>query len=124
MDKGISLIVIPQPACPAAIVSATHTPSNFLHSAILKNVSQRPLLGFRVGWVIRFRSGKPDLRLGAPFNLATAVEPGGVCPVPPQEVNSDDLEKGAVLTGFFLAEVYLLGDKPWKADLPRIKAES
>jgi hypothetical protein len=121
--KGISLILIPQPACPAALLSAAHAPYDFLHSGILRNASERPLSGFRLGWVIKFRSRNPKLRFGAPINLPEAIEPGDTCSVPAQEVNSDGVDEGAVLMGFFLAEVFLVGETPWRADLNEIKAE-
>jgi hypothetical protein len=120
--KGVSLIVIPQPACPAALGSATHTPSDFLRSAILRNVSEKPIIGFRLGWVLRFRSRSPKLRFGAPVNLPNAIEPGYTYSVPAQGVDSDDIEEGAVQMGFFLAEVFLVGEEPWRADVAEIKA--
>jgi hypothetical protein len=120
MDRGISLIVIPQPTCPAALLSSIHIPSDFLHSAILRNTSERPLIGFRLGWVTTFPSRRP-VRLGAPVNLRGAIEPGNTCTIPAQVASPDDLREGALQMALFVAEVFFIGEKPWKADLAEIK---
>ena len=117
MDEGTSLVVIPQPKCPAALASATHIVSDFLHSAVLRNLSDRPLIGFRLGWVVLFPSGKTQLHLGACVRLLEAVQPSAVGAVPAQMA----LPEAARLMAFFVAEVFLVGEKPWKADLAEIK---
>ncbi len=121
MDKGTSLILISQPDCPAVLICAVHKPSDFLQTAILRNVSGRLLSGFRLGWVITFPSRRPELRLGAPVNLAAPIEHGKACSVPAQGISSNDVRQGATLMSFFVARVFLVGEKPWKADLDEIK---
>jgi hypothetical protein len=120
MDKGISLILIPQPTCPAALVSATHIAFDFLHSAVLRNVGERPLIGFRLGWVARFPSRKPELHLCPPVNLPEAIGHSKTCAVPAQVASPDDVKQGAIQMAFFVAEAFLVGEKPWKADLAEI----
>jgi hypothetical protein len=121
MAKGTSLILIPQPDCPAALASATHVVSDFLHSAILRNVSEKPLIGFRLGWVLCFPSRKTKFRLGARVRLPQAVEPFNVSVVPAQGVRPENVREAAKLMAFFVAEVFLVGEKPWKADLAEIQ---
>jgi hypothetical protein len=121
MDKGTSLSLISQPDCPAVLIAAVHKPSDFLQSASLRNISAIPLSGFRLGWLITFSSRRSELRLGAPVNLAEPIEPSNTCSVPAQGISSDDVSHGAILVSFFVAGVFLVGEKPWEADLDEIK---
>jgi hypothetical protein len=117
--KGISLIVIPQPTCPAVLVSVTHAPWDFLHSAILRNAGEKAMTGFRLGWLTRFPSRGPKVRFGVPVKLPKPIDPGATCSVPAQQIGPDD---GLDFMAFFLAEVYLASGEPWKADLRDIHA--
>ena len=122
MDKGTSLILIAQQNCPAALVSATHIASDFLYSAIVRNVSDSVLIGFRLGSVLRIRSQKTEVQLGERVNLPEGIKPNETCTVPPQAVTLDKPRKVEALVGFFIAEVFLRGEKPWEADLNEIEA--
>jgi len=121
MDKGISLCLISQPDCPAVLITAVHKPSDFLQAAIVRNLSGRPLSGFRLGWALTSISRRLELRLGPLVKLAEPIEPGRICSVPAQGISSDDVRAGAILVSFFVARIFLVGEKPWKADLGEIK---
>jgi hypothetical protein len=121
-SKGISLIVISQPTCPAVLVSGTHAPWDFLHSAILRNAGEKALTGFRLGWLTRFTSRGPKVRFGAAVKLPKPIDPGTFCSVPAQQIGPDDARTGLDFMAVFLAEVYLASWKPWRADLRDIYA--
>ncbi|MGB9236887.1 MAG: hypothetical protein WCC04_20955 [Terriglobales bacterium] len=124
MDRGTTLILIPQPGCPAALVSATHIASDFLQSATLRNTSERVLTGFRLGWIAIVSSRKPEIHVGKRINLPEGLKPHGTCAVPAQAVEVAKQENVRALGAFFIAEVFLAGETPWKAEMEEVKALS
>ncbi len=121
MDKGTTLILIEQPSCPATLVSATHTASDFLQSAVLHNASERELIGFRLGWVVVVPASRPDLHVGKRIRLPEGIKPNETCIVPAQAVKVGAHKNVRAMAAFFIAEVFLVGEKPWKADFEEVK---
>jgi len=121
MDKGTSLILAPQPNCPAVLVSAVHTASDFLKSAVLRNNSEKILTGYRLGWCTSVHSQRPTYRLGKRVSLARGIGANETCLVPAQEVIIGKERNASAVTVFFIAEVFLAGAKSWKVDLREIK---
>jgi hypothetical protein len=70
---------------------------------------------------VRFPSGKTQFHLGARVRPPEVVEPSNVCAIPAQMARPEDVKQAASLMAFFVAEVFLVGEKPWKADLAEIK---
>jgi len=124
MDHGTAMVNIPQQDSPALLVSTTHTTSDLLSAATLKNVGQRSLSACRLGWVVVFPSGKNEVYLGAPMNIPAGIEPGAKWEAPAQSVSPKYAKQKAAAIAFFVAEAYPLGGEPWKADLVQIRRQA
>jgi hypothetical protein len=104
MDHGTVMINIPQHDSPALLVSTTHTTSDLLSAAKLKNVGQMSLSACRLGWVVVFSSGNNEVHLGAPMNVPAGIGAGATWDVPPQSVSPEYARQGAAAIAFFVAE--------------------
>jgi hypothetical protein len=124
MDHGTVMIDIPQHDSPVLLVSTTHTTSDLLSAATLKNVGQMSLFACRLGWVVVFPSGNNDVHLGAPMNIPVGIGTGATWDAPPQSVSPEYAKQGATAIAFFVAEAYPLGGRPWKADLIQIRQQA
>jgi len=124
MDHGTVMVNIPQQDSPALLVSTTHTTSDLLSAATLRNVGQGSLSACRLGWVVIFPSGNNELHLGMPMNIPAGIETGAIWDTPPQSVSPEYAKRGAAAIAFFVAEAYPSGGKPWKADLVQIRRQA
>ncbi|MGA2980353.1 MAG: hypothetical protein ABSD76_12255 [Terriglobales bacterium] len=120
MDHGIVMINIPQQDSPALLVSTTHTMSDMLSAATLKNVGPMSLSACRLGWVVLFPSGNSEVHLGVAMNIPAGIETGTTWNAPAQEVSSEYAKQRATAIAFFVAEAYPSSGRPWKADLVQI----
>jgi hypothetical protein len=123
MDKGTALIVVPQPGCPATLSYATHAASDYLESATLRNNSKSVLIGFRLGWMVAIPARKTAIHFGKRVSLKEGIKPNGTCTIPPQAANVDKRRTVPAVAAFFIAEVFLKGEQPWKADLEEVEDE-
>src|SRR5260370_14308406 len=89
MDHGTVMVNIPQRDRPALLVSTTHTTSDLLSAATLKNVSQMSLSACRLGWVVVLPSGNNEVHLGVPMSVSARVEPGATWDAPAQSVSPE-----------------------------------
>jgi len=124
MDHGTLMVRVCQEKSPAVLVSTSHSPSDFLSAATLKNVSDKPLIGYRIGWVVVLRSGKNEVHFGVSLNLPAGIEPGETWDAPGQSVSPDHAREGASAVAFFVAEVYLSGEQPWKEDIAQVRKKA
>ena len=124
MDRGTLMVKVPQQSSSAVLVSTTHSPVDFLSAATLKNVDDKPVTGYRIGWAVVFPSGKIEVHLGVRLSIPAGIEPGGTWDAPSQAVSPDYARQGASVVAFFVAEVYLAGEQPWKADLVQVREEA
>jgi len=124
MDHGTVMVNIPQQDSPARLVSTTHTTSDLLSAAILKNVGQMSLSACRLGWVVVFPSGKSEVNLGGRMNISTGIQIGATWDAPAQLVSPEYAKQGATAIAFFVAEAYPSGGKPWKADLAQVRQQA
>ncbi len=118
------MVSIPQQDSPALLVSTTHTTSDLLSAATLKNVGQMSLSACRLGWVVVFPSGNSEVHLGAPINISTEIEPGATWDAPAQSVSPECEKQRAAAVAFFVAEVFPSTGKPWKADLIQMRQQA
>jgi hypothetical protein len=124
MDHGIVMVNIPQRYSPAVLVSTIHTRADFLSAATLRNVDQTRVTGYRIGWVMVFPSGKTEVHLGVRTDIPAGIEPGKTWKAPAQSVSPDHAKQGASAIAFFVAEVYLAGGKPWKANIGQVREQA
>jgi len=95
MDHGTVMVNIPQQDSPVVLVSTTHTTSDLLSGATLKNVGQMSLSACRLGWVVVFPSGKSEVNLGARMNISAGIQIGAMWDAPAQSVSPDYTKQGA-----------------------------
>jgi hypothetical protein len=124
MDHGTVMVNIPQQDSPALLVSTTHTTSDLLSAATLKNAGQMSLSACRLGWVVVFPSGNSEVNLGARMNIFAGIQIGATWDAPAQSVSPEYAKQGATAIAFFVAEAYPSGGKPWKADLVQIRRQA
>jgi hypothetical protein len=124
MDHGTVMVNIRQQDSPALLVSTTHTTSDLLSAATLKNTGPMSLSACRLGWVVVFPSGNNEVHLGVAMNIPAGIETGATWDAPAQEVSSEYAKRGATAIAFFVAEAYPSDGRPWKADLGEIRQQA
>ena len=99
------MLFLPQPESPAVLVETVHGNKDLLKSAKLQNRSSKPIVGYRIGWVAVYPSGKEKVGLGLPVDLPLGVRPGTTIDVPAQGVSMDYAKEGAIALVFFVTDV-------------------
>jgi hypothetical protein len=113
-----------QPNSPVAFERTVHSTKDCLLSATLKNVSNTPLVGYRIGWVVVYPGGKDKVGLGLPVDVPEGLEPGQTTVVPAQGVNPRFAVEGATVMVFFVTEVRAASGTVWKPELSRIEQDA
>jgi hypothetical protein len=103
--QGTAMLFLPQPESPAVLVETVHGNKDLLKSAKLQNRSSEPIVGYRIGWVAVYPSGKEKVGLGLPVDLPLGVRPGTTIDVPAQGVSIDYAKEGAIALVFFVTDV-------------------
>jgi hypothetical protein len=103
--QGTGMLSLPQPNSPAILVETTHGTKDLLESAKLKNRSEQLIIGYRIGWVAVYATGKEKVGLGLPVDLPLGVRPGTTIDVPAQGVSMDYAQEGAIAVVFFVTDV-------------------
>lgn len=122
--QGTGMLSIHESDGPAMLVQMTHTVSDFLQAAILKNVSDHPIVGYRIGWVAVYPSGRTKIGLGLPVDVPEGIKPGNVVTVPAQQVSPAFAREGAIDVVFFVAEVRSMGGPVWKPTMEKVEREA
>jgi len=118
------MLMAAQPDSPAVLVQTTHSKTDFLSAAQLKNVGDRTITGYRIGWVVVFTSGKSEVTMGRPTNVPAGINPGEIAEVDAQGVSPRLAEQGAATVLFFVTDIHLANSKVWKADIKSIRQEA
>jgi hypothetical protein len=124
MDHGILLVKLPQQDGPALLISTTHTASDLLSAATLKNVGPVSVSAYRLGWVVTFPTGNSEVHLSERIDVPAGVKPGATWNVAAQSVSPEYAKQDAAAVAFFVAEVYPSTGEPWKADLIQMRQEA
>jgi hypothetical protein len=103
--QGTGMLFLPQPDSPAALVETTHGNKDLLQAAKLQNRSSELIVGYRIGWIAVYPSGKEKVGLGLPVDLPLGVRPGTTIDVPAQGVSTDYAKEGAIALIFFVTDV-------------------
>ena len=98
------MLFMPQTESPAVLVETVHGNKDLLKSAKLQNRSSEPIVGYRIGWVAVYPSGKEKVGLGLPVDLPLGVRPGTTIDVPALGVSIDYAKEGTRLV-FFVTDV-------------------
>jgi len=101
-----------QPGTPAMLTSTTHTLTDALAAASLKNQGNKRISGYRIGW-ITIVNGKPRFKTGPWMNLPAGIDPGTVVSVPAQSIAIDSRADRMI---FYVAEASFPDGTHWKSD--------
>lgn len=123
-EGSTSMIWLTQPDSPAIFVRTVHSFKDLLRSATLKNVSNTPLTGYRIGWVVVFPGGKDKVGLGLPVDVPQGIDPGRTVEVPAQRVSPSFSAEGASAVVFFITDVHSAKGTVWKPELEEIEHEA
>src|SRR5438132_2784797 len=76
--------IMQQDHCPMKILQVSHTTSDYLTQAKIRNQTLKNVESYRVGWVMRFSTGKAKVGVGKVIRIKDALKPGEVVNVPAQ----------------------------------------
>jgi hypothetical protein len=68
-------MLFPQPYSPAVLVETAHSIKDLLVSTKMKNRSNQPIVGYRIGWVAVCLTAREKLGLSLPVDLPLGVNP-------------------------------------------------
>ncbi|SRR5712692_4896092 len=120
---GTAMLILEQPESPAVLVGTYHTTKDLLQSAKLKNVSEHPVVRYRIGWVVVYPSGN-KVGLGLPIDTPAGIKPGETADVPAQAVSPDFGREGASAVVFFVTDVCTAAGNAWKPELEKIEQKA
>jgi len=129
-QNGTAMLSLRQPECPVVLVETTHGITDLLESAKLKNVSGLLLIGYRIGWVAVYPTGKEKVGLGWSVDLPLGISPGATIDVPAQRVSMDYANEGAIAVVFFVTDVRTSRDidtaasSVWKPALEKLEEQA
>jgi hypothetical protein len=124
------MLILRQPDSPAGLIQTNHGVEDLLKSAKLKNVSDQLVVGYRIGWVAIYSTGKDKVGLGLPVDIPSGAKPGDVIEVPAQHVPSNFFKEGATSVVFFVTDVRTarVNDPTrtdlWEPEREKIEAEA
>ncbi len=104
--QGTAMLTLRPADSPAIFIRTNHTNKDFLKSAILKNVSNLVVTGYRIGWVAVYPTGKEKVGLGTAVDLPAGLSSGSTIVVPAQEVSIDYAKEGAIAVVFFVTAIH------------------
>ena len=103
--RGTGMLHLRPADCPAILVESKHASTDMLESAVLKNVSSKPITGYRIGWIAVYPTGKDKVGLGVSVDLPLGIAPGTTVEVPAQGVSMDYAKEGAIAVVFFVTDI-------------------
>jgi hypothetical protein len=100
------------PGAPLKLMESTHGIDDWLLGAKLKNVSDKKVTAYRVGWAYVLND-TPDFHEGQWMNLPAGIKPGETTETPAQNVEPNHSARSML---FFIGEVRFADGSHWKAD--------
>lgn len=108
----------------AALISATFGWDELFLEGRLVNLSDKPIVGYRIGWIYGYRNRRLKTGIGQWMNVPSAIPPGTAHPVPAQGLSSKEIgDKQLAVVQFFVAEVKFKDGTRWKQDLSEVRKE-
>jgi hypothetical protein len=104
-----------QPKDPATLMSTTHSSTDLLSAAVIKNRSRKRIVSYRIAWEVHLPGGgKPQIGLGEWMNVPTGIDPEKTSEVPAQAVSIDPVKKGAARIEFAVGAVKFADGTTWQ----------
>jgi len=114
-----------QPSAPVRLPAVTFGVKKLLLGAQLKNIGARPIVRYRIGWVVVFSGGNTEVTLGPATNVPAAIAPGGVQDVPAQGDSINPLlNKGARELVIFVNDIEFASGERWQADVSSVEKQA
>jgi hypothetical protein len=118
---------IPLLACrqsaPASVLRVTPVAPPLMASLVLKNQSQSPLTGFRIGWMLSY-GGQSHPVIGPLLRPVRPIAPGQTVEVPAQGSRQGALRARPDSVSFFIAQVNYGNGRVWKPMLRQLGCEA
>jgi hypothetical protein len=105
------MLIARQDGAPARLVQTTHSVTDLLTAARLKNVGEKQISSYRVGWA-HVRQNGIEFHAGPWISVPAGIKPGIVSDVPDQSIPFDVRAERVV---FFVAELKFADGSRWKA---------
>lgn len=104
-----------QPKDPATLVSTTHSSTDLLSAAVIKNRAPKRIVSYRIAWEIHSPGGgKPQTGLGEWMNVPAGIDPEKTSEVPAQAVSIEPVKKGAARVEFAVGAVKFADGTTWQ----------
>jgi hypothetical protein len=104
-----------QPEDPATLMSTTHSSTDLLSAAVIKNRGTKRMVSYRIAWEVHFPGGgKPQTGLGEWMNVPAGIEPEKTSQVQAQAVSIDPVKKGAARIEFAVGAVRFADGTTWQ----------
>ena len=124
VELPVSVSTLPQWGQPAALVSLTMTTENLMAGGTLHNRSPRPIVAYRIGWLVSYREEAkrpPEIRVGEWVRLTKPVSPQRKVAVPSHSVSLAEAAGGGRRINFFVAAVRFADGAVWEMDRQALK---
>lgn len=119
--SGTALRLPKQDSSPANILVINHGTTDLFVAGKIKNLSEKKIVAYRVGWVIAYRSGKTSVMQGVMMNVPAGIAPQEIAAVPSQAISGEYLKRDVQTIDFYVSEVQFEGGGGWKEDLRRFE---
>lgn len=104
-----------QPQDPATLISTTHSSTDLLSAAVIKNRGTKRIVGYRIAWEIHFPgAGTPQTGLGEWMNVPAGIDPEKTSEVSAQAVSIEPVKKGASRIEFAVGAVKFADGTTWQ----------
>lgn len=124
ISQGTMFTVARQAGAPAQFLEATFGVNSLFLHAKLKNIGNRPINQYRVGWIVVYRDGKTAASSGQVMNVPAEIAPGAVEEVPNQGISGKLLSNKPREIMFFVDEARFSTGEVWNADTHSIANEA
>jgi hypothetical protein len=106
------MLIAKQSETPVMLTSTTHTLTDALAAATLKNQGNKKIIGYRIGWATVV-AGKPGFKAGPWMNLPAGIDPGTAVSVPAQSIAIDSHADRMI---FYVVEAKFSDGTHWKSN--------
>jgi len=108
---------------PATFTKATFGGDNIFQGAELQNVSDKRIVGYRVGWLMISKKQLPVVELSMQINESLGIAPGEKHQVPAQKTDRAHFGNDLGDIEFFVASVLFEDGSTWNVDTEKLKSE-
>ena len=121
---GAAVRIQPQVKGPVTFVSATHSSKDMLAASAILNVSDKTVVGVRLGWLIKTLNEPNEMKMGNWINLESQLASEEMANLPAQKIDTVPLWKVGTLVKIFIVEVRFQDGTFWQRAPQKTGADS